>query len=209
MHACGRSGTPADVGHLFPLGNTEEALTWEVLGCRERGTPDQGAFDHSTGLGWVRPREGDYHDAQTEKNNQVVIWVVETSGAVGQAGMGRLVATSRALAADRTARDGTAYGRSRQSPTTYLQHHTQCISKAAVFGEADAILARTPALKRRAYHATTAPALALPAPTDTPDAGAPAPAAAAPRRRAARPRQGRARVCPASCSPRERVRAQQ
>ena len=56
-------GCWASVGHLVGLGNTEERYRILVLGARPRGRKQDGAFDHSTGKGWVKGVDGQYVDA--------------------------------------------------------------------------------------------------------------------------------------------------
>ena len=51
------------VGHLVAFGCTEEPLHRTILGCRERGVPADGPYDHATGKGHVPFYPGDYHDA--------------------------------------------------------------------------------------------------------------------------------------------------
>ena len=53
-------GAVASVGHRFGFGNTEEEYRTLVLGCQEQGRKHQGLFDHSTGKGWVKQRDGQY-----------------------------------------------------------------------------------------------------------------------------------------------------
>ena len=75
-------GSVADVGNMYPFGNTEEQYTLLVQGCDERGASTERPFDHATGKGWARARRGQYHDATKNKNNQVVELIVETLGGV-------------------------------------------------------------------------------------------------------------------------------
>ena len=39
------------------FGGTEESILRTIYGCRERGKPADGPFDHRTGLGWVQQRK--------------------------------------------------------------------------------------------------------------------------------------------------------
>ena len=42
------------MGHRYGFGNTKEKYHVKVFGCKERGRPRDGPFDHSTGKGWVK-----------------------------------------------------------------------------------------------------------------------------------------------------------
>ena len=50
-HGRGRchGGKPASAGHLYSFGSTDEKCRVKILGCRRRGRPRDGAFNHSTG----------------------------------------------------------------------------------------------------------------------------------------------------------------
>ena len=130
-------GNPASVGHIYAFGNTEELLRIKVLGCRRRGRRRQGPFNHSTGKGWVKEVKGDYADALS-KGSRVIPGVVETMGGV----VPHLRAYLRYLA--RRARhagglDGTVYGSSRTSASSFYSHHIQRIGLAAQLGDARGI----------------------------------------------------------------------
>ena len=126
-------GKPASVGHIFAFGNTEELLRITVLGCRRRGRRRDGPLNHSTGKGWVKEVRGDYADALS-KGSRVIPAVVETMGGV----VPHFRAYLRYLA--RRARrahalDGTVYGTSRTSATSFYVHHVQRIALAAQLGD--------------------------------------------------------------------------
>ena len=76
----------AHVGHLVAFGSTEEWWHRVVLGCRQRGVPADGPFDHHTGKGHVPFHKGDYYDARHVKRNQVVPLIVEALGGIGRRG---------------------------------------------------------------------------------------------------------------------------
>ena len=52
-----------EVGHTHAFGSTEEPLRRTVLGCRKRGVPTDGPYNHATGQGFVEFHAGDYYDA--------------------------------------------------------------------------------------------------------------------------------------------------
>jgi hypothetical protein len=66
-------GTTAAVGHKYGFGNTEEPCRVANLGCKPRGRQSGGPFNHDTGKGWVKGKQGEYHDALFNKNNRVEI----------------------------------------------------------------------------------------------------------------------------------------
>ena len=49
------------------FGNTEAEARIANLGCKARGRPGDGPFDHKTGKGHVEFRKGEYHDALTPR----------------------------------------------------------------------------------------------------------------------------------------------
>ena len=141
-------GTPASVGHLLGHGNTQEEYRALVLGVPGKGRPGGEALDHSTGRGWVAPRKGQYHAAQRRKT-QIVAWVVDGYSKAHIRYLGRKVG-------DHGATDRTVYGRHRGSPRSYATHHTQQIVKAAVVGDAKAIVRKVAHLKTSAFSAASA-----------------------------------------------------
>ena len=74
------------MGHLLGLATTAEGLHRVILGCRQRGTPQERPFDHTTGEGHVPFHKGDYYDARHVKRNQVVPLIVEALGGIGRRG---------------------------------------------------------------------------------------------------------------------------
>ena len=52
-------GSPSTVaGDRVAFGCCEEKLMVEIFGCKARGRAEDRAFDHATGRGWVRARDG-------------------------------------------------------------------------------------------------------------------------------------------------------
>ena len=127
----------AHVGHLVAHGNTEEWWHRQILGCRERGLPTDGPFDHNTGKGHVPFHKGDYYDARYVKRNQVVPLIVEALGGIGRRGARCLRFLARRAKDRKRGRDGTRY--SRFHPSNFLSHHLSKIVTAAVYADAQHI----------------------------------------------------------------------
>ena len=134
-------------GHHFAFATGEPATRVEVLGREARGRPSDPPFDPATGKGRVTRHRGDFHDALCVKKNRVVLWYVENSGAIAGGTMAHMRKLDRASKRGAGSRDNTKYGRSRLSAKSFLQHHTQRISLAAVTEEADHILHNVNVLK--------------------------------------------------------------
>ena len=49
---------PPKTGNLFAFGDTEESYRLMILGNKQLGVPGDGAFDHTTGQGFVKQRDG-------------------------------------------------------------------------------------------------------------------------------------------------------
>ena len=128
-----------DVGHLYGLGNTEEAYRMQVLGCKARGVLGKDKpFCHKTGKGSVKARDGEYYDALRNRKAMVIPMIVEAFGGISPHALnfiGRLAARAKGA----RARDGTVYGRSRTSAKSFFKHHTQQLAAAAQVGDAKAI----------------------------------------------------------------------
>jgi hypothetical protein len=105
-----------------------------TLGCKQRGTADQAPFDHATGVGHVAGHAGHYADALA-KGRQVVLIVIETTGAVHPDAVGMLYAWHAETRAEGCI-DRTVYGTSRTATTSFFTHHLRLISLAAVIGAA-------------------------------------------------------------------------
>ena len=83
------------------------------------------------------------------KRNRVIVWLVETTGGIAPEPLSRLRRNAR-LAKTKGARDRTNYGISRVSPRSYLIHHTQRISVAAVRANAKNMRDQIACLKQSA-----------------------------------------------------------
>ena len=138
-------GAPADVGHLYSFGSTEEALHRTILGLAPRGLLHDPPFDHATGKGRVAFHKGDYYDARSTKNNQVVPLIIEVFGGVGTHAERHLKQCARRARDAKTGRDGTRY--SRFHPENYLSHHLAAIVTSAVMYDADHIAHQITALQ--------------------------------------------------------------
>ena len=137
------------MGHMIGLGSTEEGLHRTILGCRVRGTPREGTFDHTTGKGHVPFHKGDYYDARHVKRNQVVPLIVEALGGIGRRGARCLRFLARRAKDRKRGRDGTRY--SRFHPSNFLAHHLARIVTAAVYSDAEHIVDGIVGLKQRAH----------------------------------------------------------
>ena len=137
------------VGHLVAFGCTEEGLHRRILGCRERGVPADGPFDHQVGKGHVPFFKGDYHDARFNKRNQVVPLIVEALGGIGRRGTRCLRFLARRAHDRKRGRDGTRYSRFHAS--NFLSHHLAKIVTAAVYSDAQHIEEGVYGLKSRAH----------------------------------------------------------
>ena len=94
---------------------------------------------------------GDYHDALHNKRSTVIVNLVEATGGLSPPSAGRLWRQAR-RAGVKGARDGTRYGTLRISPKSFVVHHTQRISKAAVIGDARNIKEQIRARKSQALY---------------------------------------------------------
>ena len=106
------------------FGGTPESARHLTLGCKPRGTADQAPFDHATGVGYVAGHTGHYADALA-KGRQVVLIVVETTGAVHPDAIGMLYGW-HAEARVEGCLDRTVYGASRRPP--HPSSRTTCAS---------------------------------------------------------------------------------
>ena len=52
----------------------------QPFGCKPRGRQSDGPFNHDTGKGWVKGKQGEYHDALFNQNNRVEIVLHENLG---------------------------------------------------------------------------------------------------------------------------------
>ena len=77
-------GSPSTAaGDVVGFGCTEERLLHMIFGAKERGRPGDRPFDHTTGVGYVKPRHrGHYHDALRVKQNTVFGLIADPLGGV-------------------------------------------------------------------------------------------------------------------------------
>ena len=126
-----------------------------VLGCRQRGRPRDKPFDHETGRGFVQHHDGQYRDAIVNKGSRVIPMIVETLGGVAPHSLAYVGYLAK-RAKGKTSKDGTRYGTSRTSTTSFFVHHTQRISVAVQQWDAAAILRSVAAKKRKQIAAAIA-----------------------------------------------------
>ena len=145
-------GNVASVGHLYGFGNTLDKALTAVVGCKERGRQVDGPLDHSTGKGWVKDHAygkgwvktdtgwkwmgAQYYDAKWVKKAITRLVLVETLGGIAPPTKQFLHVFAKEAAGTNT--DRTVYVRG-ESASSFVVHHTQQISKAAVAGDADNI----------------------------------------------------------------------
>ena len=154
-------GTPTSVGHLYACGNTEERLRLGNLGCAERGHPSHGAFDHSTGRGWVHERRGCYHDGIFNKRNATDLLLHETlGGGFSPPAVAKICRLGRKV--KQGACDRTRYTSRR--PISYVNHHAQRISLSILKADAAGIIAASRQLSATIASPESASGSAVPAP---------------------------------------------
>ena len=107
-------------------------------------------MNHATGKGWVNAQRGDYHDALYVKKNKVLPFIVEATGGVTPHAMAHMRFLARRTKG-KGAHDRTRYGKARSSTKSYLQHHLQRVSRAAVIYDAMAIRKQITGLKQRVF----------------------------------------------------------
>ena len=95
----------------------------------------------------MRGRIGKYADA-VSKGARVVPLIIETTGSISPHSLKYISYLAR-RSRGKQARDGTKYGRSRASATSFFVHHTQRLSKAAACGDIDGIHDSVRGLKQR------------------------------------------------------------
>ena len=146
-------GNVSSVGHLYGFGNTLDKALTGVVGCKERGRQVDGPLDHSTGKGWVKDHAyGDgwvkknagwkwmgaqYYDAKWVKKAITRLVLVETLGGIAPPTKQFLHVFAKEAAGSKT--DRTEYGAASASASSFVVHHTQQISMAAVVGDAENI----------------------------------------------------------------------
>ena len=143
----------ASVGHLYGFGNTLDKALTAVVGCKERGRQVDGPLDHSTGKGWVKDHAygkgwvktdtgwkwmgAQYYDAKWVKKAITRLVLVETLGGIAPPTKQFLHVFAKEAAGINT--DRTVYGAASASASSFVVHHTQQISMAAVAGDAENI----------------------------------------------------------------------
>ena len=95
--------------------------------------------------------KGHYHDALHNNRSTVIVNLVEATGGLSPPAAGRVWRLAR-RASVKGARDGTQYGKLRISPQSFVVHHVQRISKAAVIGDAHNIMDQVRAVKSQAVY---------------------------------------------------------
>jgi hypothetical protein len=143
-----KGGAPAHMGHRTAFGNTAEQYRLLAFGCAARGVPEQGPMGHQDGEGWVDQSLGDYADALSRRT-KVCLVLVESLGGIYHANKRQLHTFSK-RASGTLAVDRTRYGRASSSARSYMQHHSQRRSRAAVMSDADAIYKRIAVIQQQA-----------------------------------------------------------
>ena len=122
-------GTTAAVGHKkYGFGNTEVPRRVANLGlhrCKPRGRQSDGPFNHDTGKGWVKGKQGEYHDALFNKNNRVEIVLHEHLGGGFSPPAAQKMRRNGRKAKDHGV-DRTPYQGDRK--ISYVSYHTRAIS---------------------------------------------------------------------------------
>ena len=113
--------------------------------------------DHSTGRGRVDGKVGHYDDAR-RKGFKVVLWLVETPGGIERGARRHLYTLSKRITGKK-GQDRTKYSTHPLAPKTYVAHHMQRLSAAAVKGDAKGVRKRANQLKRQVMCAASAAAV--------------------------------------------------
>ena len=138
-------GSPCtSAGNVVAFGCTEEHLLATIFGVKQRGQPNLAgwparhhAFVHDTGEGYVKAKQGHYHDALSVKQNTVIALVAEPFGGV-TAFTHRVLTRLAKEATD--GRNGTVYlSMAHFSTDSYYQHHAGAISMVVVKSAAEAL----------------------------------------------------------------------
>jgi hypothetical protein len=130
-------GTTAAVGHTYGFGNTEEPCRVANLGCKPRGRQSDGPFDHNTGKGWVKGKQGEYHDALFNKNNRVEIVLHEHLGGGFSPPAAQKMRRNGRKAKDHGV-DRTPYQGDRK--ISYVSYHTRAISMGITKAESRTLI---------------------------------------------------------------------
>jgi hypothetical protein len=130
-------GTTAAVGHKYGFGNTEEPCRVANLGCKPRGRLSDGFFNHDTGKGWVKGKQGEYHDALFNKNNRVEIVLHENLGGGFSPPAAQKMRRNGRKAKDHGV-DRTPYQGDRK--ISYVSYHTRAISMGITKAESRTLI---------------------------------------------------------------------
>ena len=132
----GKPAVTTFVGGEYRCGNTEERLKHANLGTRGSGKPSDGAFNHKTGEGYVKEKEGHYSDAIINRKAAVFLLVFESLGGMSDYTaklLRRWARDAKALGCD-----NTDYTKS-SSAKGFVSYYGQLLSWAAIKGTAMAI----------------------------------------------------------------------
>ena len=124
-------------GSHIAFGGTAEPARYLTLGCKQRGQAGQAQLNHANGAGYVAAHDGHYADALSKHRN-VVLMLVETTGAVHPDAVGMLNAWHNETRIEGHA-DRTVYGTARDATKSFFTHHLRLISLAANVGAAMAV----------------------------------------------------------------------
>ena len=90
---------------------------------------------------------GDYDDA-LRKGYKVVLWLVESSGGIERGALRHLNLIAKRITGNKGS-DRTKYGTHPLAPKSFVPHHMQRLSVAAVKGDAKGVRAAANSLKRK------------------------------------------------------------
>ena len=141
-----RASIPAG-GHSQPFGTTAENFYKIVYGIRARGHRSDPRYDYKTGRGRLDRVVGDYDDA-LRKGYKVVLWLVESSGGIERGALRHLNLIAKRITGNKGS-DRTKYGTHPLAPKSFVPHHMQRLSVAAVKGDAKGVRAAANSLKRK------------------------------------------------------------
>jgi hypothetical protein len=105
-------------------------------------------FDHTTKVGSVKERTGDYDDALRNKKALVIPMILEAFGGISPHSL-HFIRRLALRAKGARARDSTVYGGSSTSAKSFFVHHTQQLAAAAQVGDAKGIRKKITEMKMR------------------------------------------------------------
>ena len=141
----GSRGGVAHVGHRVAMGNTEESLVLLTLGVKQRGLPSERVHDHTSGIGYVAPHDGDYSDGLA-KGNTILLLISEVFGGVNGTSLRFLTRLAHKF---KGCNDVKYYDRGGREVSFFL-HYARAISTAAAIGHARVLVKHAAGLNRRA-----------------------------------------------------------